>query len=111
MPASCQPWYRCSKQVSSVEQSGNPCAESVASYLRTLCAPLLNEDQVASLTIDHAAGAFPGDHVYRVRVRADAVGFLLGRNATNADAVRTLTRAHVRAIGWAARVDVRISAL
>ena len=82
-------------------------AELLADYIRAVCGPLLNEGH--ALRIEHGIG-FRDDYTYQVFVPSSQMPYVLGRGGENAEAVRRLARARSRAIGWSARVDVRIVA-
>lgn len=83
-------------------------AALVAGYLRAVCEPLLDAEQVPTLVVESVA-TFPGEFCFRVLVGCGGGGFLVGKGGCVADAIRMLARSRARTIGWDARVDVRIS--
>lgn len=81
----------------------------ITAYLRSVCEPLLDEAQVDGLTIEAVGGPFHGEFTFRLTATLGGGAFLVGRQGAGADAIRLLVRSRARAIGWDARVDVRIS--
>lgn len=89
----------------SVTNPSEDLALVLAAYLQAVCCPLLDSDE--RLEVEHGPG-FGADYTFRVKVSGAMMPFMLGRGGENAEAVRRLARARARAIGWSARVDVRV---
>jgi len=84
--------------------------ESLRMWIEAVACGLVEpEDRGAvSAVVRMPAGA---GVVVALAVPARSMPYVVGRRGSNADAIRTLTKAACRTLGWTGRVEVRIDAV
>ena len=82
---------------------------SLEVYLRGVCEPIMSDAGKAALRLTlHPDRPIKGDHLVLIMVPNSDMGVMIGRGGKLADALRALTKARMRAIGWKGRIDLRV---